>query len=1279
MTIFIASLFLPYTVNFRVDRSPEKSPHLGPKKPRSLRGSPPRSNATNTATASLFHKGEDGPDTKALTPGATTEHETIFVADAKAKSHNGTQDHHHHQHHPNYHIYPFSNTNGHQSTLSQSEAHSPMWGATKTLNQPRPRTYHPLPSPSILKHQEPLAKFDAEKRATGIEAIKEEERQQQRAAHTPRGSISFSDADWGIEYAEQGNNGLRNAIRSASRTTLTDDTVWVGTLGMPTDALNDHLKAEIAERLEDEFQSLPVFVNDGDFDGHYTHFSKTILWPVFHYQIPDNPKSKAYEDHSWIYYVKLNEAFAQRIAKNWKRRDTIWIHDYHLLLVPAMLRKLLPDAQIGFFLHVAFPSSEVFRCLAPRKELLEGVLGADLIGFQTDEYCRHFLQTCSRILCVEARNNGVQLEDRFVNVDKFPIGIDPKSWDYRRQSPDVDHWINVISERYQGKRLIVSRDKLDSIRGVRQKLLSYELFLNTYPEFRDKVVLIQVGSSTNEQVELETTISDIAMRINSTHSTLAHQPLVFLKQDLNFAQYLALITVADALMVTSLREGMNLTSHEFVYCQDGKYGPKAHGSLILSEFTGSASIFDGHALLVNPWDYRQCAEAIHTALTMSESEREATWRKLYDAVLQNSTTNWVKSFRDALSRVWSEHSSRETVAVPRLSVPRLEEAYKKSNRRLLFLDYEGTLASWGSPTSIILTTPQRALTTLADLLEDPKNLVYVMSSRRPEEMERLFRQVSGLGLIAENGCFVREPSKDSWIKLNQGKLTQEWKAGTKGILNYFRERTEGSWIEELHCSLVFHYGAAEDKVAAARQASECADHINDACANQRVHVIPVEGALVIQSFDTNKANAAELVWRYCLEHGKRNGFDGPPDFLFVVGDDREDEAVFHWANKLQDAKAVDEAVTVTLGSRSTEARATLTQGVTGVLSCLQRLAAQDRTMPPPHTQAYEDALTITPESSHTYSANLSEAWTIGAVPHGGYTMAVLYRLAIAHFKHTHPTRHNADPMPIAMQMSFLRRSAAGPALLTVEDAKLGARTSTIHVTLAQVDPNKKSRTARVVGYITVSDTASDVGPSSISDWTLYPPPPSAHPPDVRPTADGSSFELVPDSSGSSSAWKVVGSPFSDFRRAANHSLVFAPVTDKQRVGLVDQWARLRTIGPGGGPGRWTNETAVVLLDLFPMALGEIDRQAAGSGQTKTPPFWFPTVTLNIDFKKRLPAEGVDWLYCRVNMKAVRNGRTDIEVVMKDEAGDIVALASQVGLVVSAARNTSGREYGNVKI
>jgi len=256
---------------------------------------------------------------------------------------------------------------------------------------------------------------------------------------------------------------------------------------MPVDVLEDAQRSNIDDKLTNEFECLTIFVDDNDFNGHYSHYCKTILWPVFHYQIPDNPKSKAYEDHSWIYYVKINQAFADKIVKNWKRGDIVWVHDYHLLLVPSMVRKRLPDAQIGFFLHVAFPSSEVFRCLAVRKELLEGMLGANLIGFQTEEYCRHFLQTCSRLLCVEATNFGVQLEDRFVNVSTFPIGIDPISLNVPREGEAVAQWLQVIQDRYRGKHLIVARDKLDHVRGVRQKLLAYELFLNKYPEWSEQV------------------------------------------------------------------------------------------------------------------------------------------------------------------------------------------------------------------------------------------------------------------------------------------------------------------------------------------------------------------------------------------------------------------------------------------------------------------------------------------------------------------------------------------------------------------------------------------------------------------------------------------------------------------------------------------------------------------------------------------------------------------------------------------------------------------------
>ena len=728
---------------------------------------------------------------------------------------------------------------------------------------------------------------------------------------------------------------------------------------MPVDALDEGRRFDIGDKLENEFDSIAIFPRDSDFDGHYSHYCKTILWPVFHYQIPDNPKSKAFEDHSWMYYVNVNQAFADRIIKCWKRGDVIWIHDYHLLLVPSMIRKKLPDAQIGFFLHVAFPSSEVFRCLAVRNELLEGILGANLIGFQTQEYCRHFLQTCNRLLCVEATAEGIQLEDRFVNVSTFPIGIDPCALNQRRAESDVLEWLDRIQAKYADKKLIVARDKLDNVRGVRQKLLSYELFLNKYPEMRENVVLIQVATSTTEQAELDAAVSDIVTRINSSHSTLAHQPLVFLKQDIEHAQYLAMISAADVLMICSLREGMSLTSQEFINCQDGKYGGKKHGVLILSEFTGSAAMFKGNELSINPWDYRQCSEAIKTALTMSPAEKEQRWSRLMDIVMLHTAGHWLETFLNRLSTVWKQHSRRDTIAIPRLSISKLSEQYQAARNRLFILDYEGTLAAYGSPTSIIFTSPQRTLDTLTNLSADRRNIIYIMSNRKPEEMDRLFRRVPGLGMIAENGCFLKEFGTEEWTDMADSEKMNSWKSSVRGILEYYKERIAGSWIEERYCSLMFHYARAdkqENQQDAARKAGDCADQINDACENQRVHAVPVEGGLLVEPIDWSKGTAATYIFESLRKKREEKGAL-MPDFLMVAGDAREDEVIYRWANQLAKGKVIPHVTTVSVSSRNTEAMATLTQGVSGqysfqqvqplvlmhallgVLSALQKLAA----------------------------------------------------------------------------------------------------------------------------------------------------------------------------------------------------------------------------------------------------------------------------------------------------------------------------------------------------
>lgn len=922
----VVSLFLPYTVHFN-----DKQKVVGRRPSPAVRHASSQRNksildlTSKASQVSLF-----GGQTPPLTPTAAAEDE--FYAKF------GEQSQRLH----------FANP-GDPSSLVRSDAHVPEWGGNPVYNQPRSRA-GPLPSGNILDYAKAHDKLMQDR-------LDNSRRKKSVASRTSSSERNYE--EWTIDNALQGNGGLINAMRAAVRSEDIDVT-WIGTLGFPTDSLPKSTKDDIADKLENERQALPVYVNDKDLDGHYAHYCKTILWPVFHYQvsyqptffsdplydanpslqIPDHPKSKAYADHSWGYYRAVNEAFAERVVASYKRGDIIWVHDYHLLLAPAMIRKKLPEAQIGFFLHTAFPSSEVFRCLATRTELLEGMLGANLVAFQIDEYAQHFLQTCSRILTVEATSEGVQLEDHFVNVISHPIGIDPEGTQEARDQEEVDKSIKTLTEQYKGKHVIVARDKLDHVRGVRQKLLAYELFLNKYPEWREKVVMILVATSTSESSELLSSVSDINTRIISNHSTLTHQPLTFLKQDLAIPQYLALLSVADVLMISALREGMNLTAHEFIFCQDGQKSDKKHGPLILSEFTGSASVFGEEHLSINPWDYQQQAKAIKKALEMGPEEKRKRWEHLHNVVLTATGGEWARSLTKSLAKVHEEHYQRDMTSIPRLSTTQLTASYKRASKRVFIIDYEGTLAPHRANSSINLSTLQRVLDTLSDLLADANNIVYIMSGRTPRELESIFRNVPSLGLIAENGCFMREygsGGKGEWLTFVHQDTVEVWKSDVRGILQYYQERMEGSAIEERHCSLIFRYDKAGDQEAAQRQAGECVDHINDACSKQGIRAVPIPKAVLVESIQYSKGSAATHIFEHMRSKNIAK-IGAKPDFLMVAGDDREDEVVFRWANGLGKSGVVRDVCTVSVGKRNTEAQSTLTQGTTGLLSALQKLA-----------------------------------------------------------------------------------------------------------------------------------------------------------------------------------------------------------------------------------------------------------------------------------------------------------------------------------------------------
>ncbi|KAF9007082.1 glycosyltransferase family 20-domain-containing protein [Cyathus striatus] len=729
------------------------------------------------------------------------------------------------------------------------------------------------PPPSARRHR------PSESQATP--RLKRKSRSQSRTPMSP--SSSFTSESWHIEPNPHCNGGLKNAIDSVGD--RMKKKLWVGTLGTATDSFGEGLMKSIDRRMKEMKDAAVVWIPDAEFQSCYDEFCHQVLWPCLHYAVPDAPKTNS-----------VNKRFADTIVANYQEGDIIWVNDYHLLLLPALLRaRLPPTAPIGFFMHVAFPSSEIFRCLSVRTQLLSGLLGADLVGFQTASYARHFRQTVSRIMAYEALPKGIQVEGggegfgvggrgeareegeqvdgdgkkekegRFVDVGVFPMGIDVRGLHERKQELEVSEWVQILRQRYSGMKIIVGRDKLDGIQGVRQKIQAFEAFLDRYPEFQGKVCgLIQVALQTTESNEFAGGVADV--------------PVVFLHtQDLTFSQYLALLTVGDAFIVTSLREGMALRTHEFVECQD-----RTHRPLILSEFTGSYS-YSGFrsCIAINPWDTRGTANAIQQALTMSDEEALSRWEDLHNHVTTQTAQAFVTSFLNRCVRAHGEHMhshSDLTLAetIPTLDVPRVLPRYKHSQKRLILVDFEGTL--WRRDLSREglakmlrgeFEFPPEVVEVLRRLGEDKRNDVWLLSGLPVKGiMEKVASAVPKIG-IAENGCFIKtKPSRGAssggeWINM-VSNFNLTWKSACLEILNYFTERTPGSFVEEREASVVWRYwtGDAEDpdRQWARRQAAEAQNHIFDSLGERYgLRIIPGRNSFLVLPNNVSRSTAVGAI------------------------------------------------------------------------------------------------------------------------------------------------------------------------------------------------------------------------------------------------------------------------------------------------------------------------------------------------------------------------------------------------------------------------------------
>ncbi|KAL2216176.1 alpha,alpha-trehalose-phosphate synthase 1 [Thermoascus aurantiacus ATCC 26904] len=492
--------------------------------------------------------------------------------------------------------------------------------------------------------------------------------------------ITIKRSDDGKYDFSMSSGGLVSGLSGLSKSTTFQWYGWPG-LEVPEDEI-----PVVTKRLKDEYGAIPVFIDDELADRHYNGFSNSILWPLFHY----HPGEITFDESAWEAYKEANRLFAKAIAKEVQDGDLIWVHDYHLMLLPEMLREEIGDSKqnikIGFFLHTPFPSSEIYRILPVRNELLLGVLHCDLIGFHTYDYTRHFLSSCSRLLGLSTTPNGIEFQGRIIAAGAFPIGIDPDKFKEGLKKEKVQKRIAMLEQKFQGVKLMVGVDRLDYIKGVPQKLHALEVFLSDHPEWVGKVVLVQVAVPSRQDVEeyqnLRAVVNELVGRINGKFGmpvpfpaklrsnliltppgTVEFMPIHFLHKSVNFDELIALYAVSDACIVSSTRDGMNLVAYEYIATQQ-----KRHGVLVLSEFAGAAQSLNG-SIIVNPWNTEELAGAYQEAVTMSDEQRAINFSKLDKYVSKYTSAFWGQSFVTELNRVSALneqrfHSKKASVSIP---------------------------------------------------------------------------------------------------------------------------------------------------------------------------------------------------------------------------------------------------------------------------------------------------------------------------------------------------------------------------------------------------------------------------------------------------------------------------------------------------------------------------------------------------------------------------------------------------------------------------------------
>lgn len=663
------------------------------------------------------------------------------------------------------------------------------------------------------------------------------------------------------------------------------DNIWIGWPGID---VPDDRKEEVTAQLA-ELNLIPVFLSPEEINLYYEGFSNEVLWPVFHYMVT----YANFEQSYWDAYQSVNEKFRDIALSHVKEGDTLWVHDYQLLLLPGQIRALQPMVTIGFFQHIPFPSYEIFRLIPWRDELIDGMLGADLLGFHTFDDVRHFLSAASRLSLAKISDNVITNKDRQVVVESFPMGIDAAKFEGLVTDPTVKEHVWSFRDAIGSRKMILTIDRLDYSKGILQRLLAYELLLQTHPEYIDQISLYMIVVPSRDTVaqykELKDQIDQLVGNINARYRTLNWLPVHYFYRSFPIEVLSALYQTADICLVTPMRDGMNLVSKEYVASRVNETGV-----LILSEMAGASKELND-ALIVNPNNIGEVMRAIVQAINIPLDEQKIRMSAMRGIVKKFDIHLWVKNFMDKLEEVKQLQESLLTKHAVTAIIQQINRDYQQSADRFIFLDYDGTLVGFNG--NIDKASPDEELYQILERLSaDPANRVVIVSGRRHQTLEEWFGHMK-LDLIAEHGAWQKH-NQEEWKSLPL--LTDVWKQEVKAVLDTYTDRTPGSFIEDKSYSLVWHYRRVEEGLGELR-ANEIINHLKVTIADKGLQMMPGNKVIEFKNIEVNKGKAV-LTWL----HGNN------PDFMIALGDDHTDEDIF---------KALPaEAYTIKVGSNISAAR-----------------------------------------------------------------------------------------------------------------------------------------------------------------------------------------------------------------------------------------------------------------------------------------------------------------------------------------------------------------------